>query len=464
MADESPSGSTDANPPTEPPDASAAGAQAPPPTGSPSSTVPPQAAAAPAGGPATGPATGSTGPAGAQQQGAQQQGAWYSGPWPAPGMKTTESAGAVIGKAAIMSFTALVIILGLPVVFLIAMIAGLAGLGAASAGGGDDAAAPIFSTEYVAGERSGDTRLVAVPVIGPILGEDRGGGGGFFSAAAGVTYGYSVKETLLELADDDDVDGVLLELDSPGGTIFGSKAIADGVAEYQARTGKPVLAYVGGISASGGMYAMAGADEIVADHGTLIGSIGVIFGPFVRYNDITAVDNGILFGGVETSGGVEFEFLTAGRSKDLGSPYRDMTAEERKTLEEGLDNAYDDFVAHVADGRDLIEAEIENDLGALIYGEQQAQANGLIDTIGSREEAWDRLAELAGADGGNWRLDRSLPGEPSFLDLLVGATADEADPAARVNLPSVCTGTATLLTFHGDPSQLCDSLRSAQSE
>ena len=372
-------------------------------------------------------------------------------------MKTTESTGAVIGKTAIMSVTALIILLGLPIVFLIALIAGLAGLGAATADGDDAAVGGVF-TEYVTGERSADTRLVAVPVIGPILGEDRGGGG-FLSAATGVTYGYTVKETLLELADDEDVDGVLLELDTPGGTIFGSKAIADGVAEYQARTGNPVLAYVGGISASGGMYAMAGADEIVADHGTLIGSIGVIFGPFARYNDITAVDNGILFGGVETSGGVEFEFLTAGRSKDLGSPYRDMTAEERKVLEEGLDDAYDEFVAHVAEGRDLTDAQIKNDLGALIFGEQQALGNGLVDSIGSREEAHERLAELAGADGSDWRLDRSLPGEPSFFDLLAGSATDGAEPASRVNLPSVCTGTATLLAYHGEPSGICAPLR-----
>ncbi len=375
-------------------------------------------------------------------------------------MKTTESTGAVIGKTAIMSVTALLILLGLPIVFLIALIAGLAGLGAATVADGEEAG--LF-TEYVAGERSAGTRLVALPVIGPILGEDRGGGG-FLSAATGVTYGYSIKERLLELADDDDVDGVLLELDTPGGTIYGSKAIADGVAEYRARTGNPVVAYVGGISASGGMYAMAGADEIVADHGTLIGSIGVIFGPFVRYNDITAVDNGILFGGVETSGGVEFEYLTAGRSKDLGSPYRDMTAEERKTLEEVLDNAYDDFVAHVAAGRDLSPSVIKNDLGALIYGEQQALGNGLVDTIGAREDAYERLAELAGADGSDWRLDRSLPSEPSFFDLLVGAAVDETEPASRVNLPSVCTGTATLLTYHGEPSQLCAALRRDPSE
>lgn len=369
-----------------------------------------------------------------------------------------ESTGAAIGRTAIKALTALVILFGLPIIGLIVLISALAGLGAAAGSTVDEDAAGTF-TDYVAGERSGSTRLVAVPVIGGILGEERGGGG-FLSSAAGVTYGYNIKETLLELAEDDDVDGILLELDSPGGTIFGSKAIADGVAEYQEMTGKPVLAYVSGISASGGMYAMAGADEIVADHGTLIGSIGVIFGPFVTYDGVTSVEGPFFSGGV-TAESIEYDYLTAGRSKDLGSPYREMTAEEKKILEEGLDNAYDAFVAHVADGRDISEASIKNDLGALIFGEQQALANGLIDTIGNREEAHQQLAEMAGADGDDWRLDRATSGPLGFFDLLAGSAVNAAADGGSKSgalLPSMCTGTATMLTYHGNPSDLCAPL------
>jgi len=383
---------------------------------------------------------------------------WYNGPWPPSGVKMTESTGAAIGRTAIKALTALIIVFGLPLIGLVVMISALAGLGAAAGGAVDDGASGVYQ-DYVTGERSGSVRLVAVPVIGPILGEERGGGG-FLSAAAGVTYGYNVKEILLELAEDEDVDGILLELDTPGGTIFGSKAIADGVAEYQEMTRKPVLAYVSGISASGGMYAMAGADEIVADHGTLIGSIGVIFGPFVTYEGVTSVE-GPFFSGSVTAESIDHEFLTAGRNKDLGSPYREMTAEERKVLEEGLDDAYDAFVAHVADGRDISETAIKNDLGALIFGEQQALSRGLIDTIANREQAHRRLAELAGAEGNDWRLDRATSGEPSIFDLLSGSAADIAGDGSVGNglkLPSVCTGTATMLTYHGDPANLCAPL------
>ncbi len=451
-----------------------AGQPGPPPSGAPASNIPPPVDARPVSGqtPANQPVPPSPagpmpGPAQAPASAPANNGGWYNGPWPAPGMAPVESVGSAIARTAIKALTALVILFGLPLLALIVLGSAFAAIG--SAAGGDETLETTAGRQFIAGDRGGSTELVAVSVFGPILGEERGGGGGLFSTVTGVTYGYNVKETLAELAEDESVDGILLEVDSPGGTIYGSKAIADGVAEYREKTGKPVVAYVSGISASGGMYAMAGADEIVADHGTLVGSIGVIFGPFPRYNDVVALDGGLLGGGVTTEGGIEFEYLTAGRHKDFGNPYRDMTEEERKTLTEGLDDAYDEFVDHVADGRGISSGEIKNDLGALIFGEQQAMSRGLIDSIGTREEAHQQLADLVGAADGDWRLDRSIVGEPGLLDLFISqgveslsdddTTADYGTPAdASANLPSVCTGTATLLTYYGDPNGLCGSL------
>ncbi len=455
----------------------ATGEPGPPPSGPPASAIPPPANAQPVGSagvssPSSQPAPPLVGgpppgPGQVPSSAPSHNGGWYNGPWPAPGMAPVESVGSAVARTAIKALTALVILFGLPVLALIVLGSAFAAIG--SAAGGDETLDASAGRQFIAGDREGSTELVAVSVFGPILGEERGGGGGLFSSVAGVTYGYSVKDTLAELAEDESVDGILLEVDSPGGTIYGSKAIADGVAEYREKTGKPVVAYVSGISASGGMYAMAGADEIVADHGTLVGSIGVIFGPFPRYNDVVALDGGLLGGGVTTEGGIEFEYLTAGRNKDFGNPYRDMTEEERKTLTEGLDDAYDVFVDHVADGRGITSGEIKNDLGALIFGEQQALSRGLIDAIGTREEAHQQLADMVGAADGDWRLDRSTVGEPGLLDLFVGqgveALADDGAPSgvrpqggAASNLPSVCTGTATLLTYYGEPDGLCVSL------
>lgn len=381
---------------------------------------------------------------------------WYSGPLPIAGLAPKETIGAAIGRTAVKAITALIILGGGLILLPVLLIVALTGGGDSDGGGGPSTAPTVFE----AGTRNADIRLVSVPVTGLILGQDRGGGGLF--GPSDITYGYTVKEQLATLARRSSVDGIILEVDSPGGTIFGSKAIADGVADYQAATGKPVIAYVSGISASGGVYAMAGSDEIYADHGTLVGSIGVIFGPFSRYNNVVSIDGGLLGGGVTTEDGIEVEFLTAGRSKDFGNPYRAMTIEERTVLQEGLDDAYAEFVGHVSVGRDIPEADIEKDLGALIFGEQQAVANGLIDGVANREAIYVLAAEAAGLGSGEtWRVDRIEPPPTGFLEALTGSadatgdqgSADLGSQSLRTN--PLCLGSAAILAYHGDPAALC---------
>ncbi len=375
-----------------------------------------------------------------------------------------ESIGAAIGRTAVKALTALVVLgIGFFVIPFL-LIATLAGLGAAAGGAGDggDVNSASFRTT-VAGESDADITLAMVPVSGVILTEDQGGGGGLF-AVTNQTYGYTIKEVLADLAEDEDVDGIILDVNSPGGTVTGSKAIADGVAAYQEATGKPVVAFVSGLSASGGVYSMAGADEIYADHGTIIGSIGVIFGPFNYYDGVTAIDGGILGGGVTTENGISVEYITAGRSKDFGNPFRQITDEERSVLQEGVDDAYAEFVTHVSQGRDIPEADVEKDLGALIYGEQQAVENGLIDGIANRDATYELAAEAAGlGDGQTWRIERVESGTPSFFGSLASAGVDRLDPSEpttatpAASTHPICLGSGGLLAYHGDPNLLCQA-------
>lgn len=388
-----------------------------------------------------------------------EQTAWYNGPLPISALVARESVGSAIGRTAIKSLTALIIIGGGLFIIPFLFIVFAAALGAATGGGIEEGTTP---TALVAGEADADLKLVAVPITGLILGEDKGAGGGGLFAPTDITYGYTVKEQLAELADDDSIDGIILEVDSPGGTIFGSRAIADGIDAYRDATGKPVVAFVSGISASGGVYAMSGADKIYADHGTLVGSIGVIFGPFTTYNDVTAVDGGILLGGVTTEGGIEVEYFTAGRSKDFGNPYRPVTDEERSVLQASLDDAYADFVNHVSDGRGISAADIENNLGALIFGEQQAVENGLIDGVHNRDDSYRMIAEEAGLeDGQTWKVERLQGPDTGILGLFAGPVgeavggqgADGAPSAGRIE--PLCLGSGSILAFHGDPALLC---------
>src|ERR671916_357810 len=299
---------------------------------------------------------------------------------------------------------------------------------------------------------SGSARLIAVPVTGVILGGESDG-----VTFGGATYGYDVADTIDSLGAED-ADGLVLELNTPGGTIYGSRAIADAVERYQKRTGNQVMAHVQGMSASGGVYAMAGADQIVADHGSLVGSIGVVMGPFQRFRDVTAIPGSLLEPGVTTEGGITEEYLTRGRGKDFGNPYRDITEEERAVLGAGLDREYGEFVGWVSQARGIPAQTIVDELGAFVYDGYTAVDRGLVDRVLGREEAYRYAAEINGADPDDTRVDRIVA--PGLVESLlaangplggIGAAAVESDPGRS----TVCAGAPLVLAYHGELSAAC---------
>lgn len=388
-------------------------------------------------------------PPGGQSPYGQQPQAWYSGPYPVPGAR--EGTWSMIWRTATKWSVAggcfglsLMLFLTLPVIFLFAMIA-------SCAGDVDD----DDGLDFVYGDEGSPNRLLSIPIQGVILGEEPDELSIF--GDIGVVYGYEIKEKLAEAALDDDIAGVILEFETPGGTIFGSQAIADGVREYQEATGKPVLAFVAGLSASGGMYGMAPATEILADHGSLLGSIGVTMGAFEYWNGLIATDGGILGGGVTTANGIEFQPITAGRGKDVGAPYRPLTEEERTVLQESVDDIYDDFVALVAEARGIPEGTIREEIGALVYSNDQAQALGLIDGTANRQQAYDRAAELAGLQGRTWEVVRESSDISLFGGLFgrfTGWLEDDDEPAAS-GTGRICFAPLTVLAYYGDPAVLC---------
>ncbi len=306
---------------------------------------------------------------------------------------------------------------------------------------------PLASTEHIDGVDGATNVVLVIDVSGTILAE--GAGAGPFGGL--IAGGDVIRDQLEAAAEDSSIDAVILRLNTPGGSVVGSQRITDGIAAVQ-EAGKPVVAHVTEISASGGMWAMAPADHIVATDGSLVGSIGVILGPLARYNDVVAIDGGILGGGVETTGGIEQFFITAGAGKDAGNPFRDLTDSEQQMFQDIVDGSYEDFVDHVATNRDIDPDTIINELGAGVFTADDALGHGLIDETGTFDVAHQTAAELAGL-GSQYDV-RVLGPDFGLLGDLLGVRTTEP---ATADVSSICSPTPRAHAFFGDLGAWCSA-------
>lgn len=357
--------------------------------------------------------------------------------------RTHLSYGQFLGRAITAALVA-------PIGFAIATVAFfalIAGCTAAISGGGaPQTSDPIGSTEHIDGKEGADDVVLVVDVEGVIL-ADAGGAGPFGGVLAG---GNEIKDQLEAAAEDNDVEAVILRLNTPGGSVVGSELITDGVAAVQA-AGKPVVAHVTEISASGGMWAMAPADRIVASNGSLVGSIGVILGPISSYDNVVAIDGGLLTGGVETTGGIEQFYITAGEGKDAGNPFRELTESEQQMFQDLVDGSYEDFVDHVATNREISPSTIINQIGAGVFTASDGVELGLVDETGNFDRAHEVAAELAGIEG-DYDV-RAVSTDLGILGLLLGRS--EEPPTA--DLSSLCSSTPMAHAYFGDLGRFCRS-------
>lgn len=209
---------------------------------------------------------------------------------------------------------------------------------------------------------------------------------GVIAGTGDVYSGYITPEYILDQLDqaefDDSVKAVVLRVDSPGGTVAASEEIASMVKDYK----KPVIVSIGDVGASGAYMVSSQADEIWAMPGSAVGSIGVI-------SEIPNVK------GLLDKVGVEFTVITAGKYKDTGSPYRPLTEEEKSLIQGEVDEAYGQFVGIVAEGRDLPRSKVESMATGQTWSGSRAKKLGLIDEIGTYQDALDAAAEAGGIDG-----------------------------------------------------------------
>jgi protease IV len=311
----------------------------------------------------------------------------------------------------------LAVVTGLPVAGLI-MSAGffilmviLALIIALAGGSGGSSTKSLLSTRVLYGNESARDTIASVPISGVIL---SGSAADPLQSLFGASYadGELIKSQLMALAQDLSVKGVVLEIDSPGGMITASKAIADGVSYYRNTTKKPIVAHINGTGASGAYWSAASTDAIYAEQGSEVGSIGVILGPIVSYKGIVSDGN------VSTNEPIQYRYITSGISKDLGSPYRDMTPEEVAFLQSEVDLEYERFVAFVSERRSIPADTIKTDVKALAYGTTTALSKKLMDKELSREQTYEELASRAHTNSYNVRQVQS---DNSFFGSLFGA-------------------------------------------
>lgn len=197
--------------------------------------------------------------------------------------------------------------------------------------------------------------------------------------------GYHHKTTLrmLELAaEDESVKGIILRVNSPGGGVVESAEIYKRVKEL-VETEKPVYVSMGSMAASGGYYISAPATKIYASPTTMTGSLGVIM-ETINYSQLAE------------NIGIDFETIKSGPYKDIGSGSRNMTKEEREILQSIVNNAYNDFVGVIADGRNMSKDQVKKIADGRIYDGRQAKDVGLVDELGDLDDVIADLKEELG--------------------------------------------------------------------
>jgi protease-4 len=201
-------------------------------------------------------------------------------------------------------------------------------------------------------------------------------------SSSGNAYSESIIERLERAEKDPSVKAILLRVDSPGGGIVASDEIYQALLEIE----KPVVVSMGEMAASGGYYVSCAADEIMANPVSLTGSIGVI----------STVPN---FEGLLDKVGIEMLVFKSGAMKDELSPYRQPTEEEIAHWQSITDEAYEAFLAVVAEQRELDLDEARELADGRVYTGQEALALGLVDRLGNLSDAIDLAAELGGIEG-----------------------------------------------------------------
>jgi len=229
----------------------------------------------------------------------------------------------------------------------------------------------------------GRDKILLIDISGVLSTEEQGGAFSFRKEASIVA---RIREELKKAATDKRIKGLILRVNSPGGTVTSSDIIYHEIKRFKEKKGLPVIACIMELAASGGYYVSLASDAIIAHPTSVTGSIGVIA---LKFNAK----------GLMEKIGIEDETIKAGDKKDLWSPFRPSTEEERKIMQNMLDDFHGKFMDVVAEGRKkLTREQIKVLADGRIYSAEQALKEKLIDGIGYLDDVIELVKKKAGVD------------------------------------------------------------------
>lgn len=224
-----------------------------------------------------------------------------------------------------------------------------------------------------------------------------------------------IVRQIKKYGEDNSVVAILLHINSPGGVVAPTQEIYDEIMRVRMEDEKLVVASMASMAASGGYYIACAADQIVANPGTLVGSVGVI----LEYPVVGDLLNKL---------GIRYETIKSGEIKDVGSPWREPTDRDREMLQAAIDDTYDQFVEAIMEGRNMTREEVLEFADGSIFTGRQGLDLGMVDRLGSYEEAIRITAALAGVEGDPNTVKEKVRREVTIFDLLEGSFMGMFEP------------------------------------
>ena len=224
-----------------------------------------------------------------------------------------------------------------------------------------------------------------VPIYGPIYQET---GSSFMEKGS-----QQIADRIKKFAKDKNIKGILLDINSPGGSVGAVQEIYSTILKAKAETKKPFVAHFGEVSASGGYYIASACDKIISKPGTITGSIGVIF----------SIGN---IEGLFKKIGIKTDVIKSGKYKDIASMTREMTKDEKEILQSMIDDSYNSFLDAVSQGRKIPKEKLKDIADGRVFTGNQALKVGLVDKIGDFQDAIDEAGIMAGL-GKNPKVTRT---------------------------------------------------------